>query len=68
MVSIDPQSGLRGGASCPGAVELPFVQGSAPRERAPCSGPLDAAVDAVNQAVGETTKRAKTFLERLFGR
>ncbi|HEU5177542.1 MAG TPA: penicillin-binding protein 1B [Burkholderiales bacterium] len=71
MVSIDPQSGLRGGASCPGALELPFVQGSAPRERAPCSGPLDAAVEAagqVGQAVGETAKRAKTFLERLFGR
>ena len=68
LVSIDPQSGLRGGSSCPGAVELPFMQGSAPRERAPCSGPMDAAVDAVNQAVGETTKRAKTFLERLFGR
>ena len=68
MVSIDPQSGLRGGSSCPGAVELPFMQGSAPRDRAPCSGPMDAAVDAVNQAVGETTKRAKTFLERLFGR
>jgi len=68
MVSIDPQSGLRGGSSCPGALELPFVQGSAPRERAPCSGAMDAAVDAVNQAVGETTKRAKTFLERLFGR
>jgi len=64
MVSIDPQSGLRGGSSCPGAVELPFMQGSAPKDRAPCSGPMDAAVDAVN----ETTKRAKTFLERLFGR
>jgi len=68
MVSIDPQSGLRGGSSCPGARELPFMQGSAPSDRAPCSGPMDAAVDAVNQAVGETTKRAKTFLERLFGR
>ncbi|HYI87283.1 MAG TPA: transglycosylase domain-containing protein, partial [Burkholderiales bacterium] len=71
MVSIDPQSGLRGGMSCPGAVELPFMQGSAPKDRAPCSGPMDAAVEAageVGQAVGETVKRAKTFLERLFGR
>jgi penicillin-binding protein 1B len=71
MVSIDPQSGLRGGVSCPGAVELPFMQGSAPTERAPCSGPMDAAVEAageVGQAVGETVKRAKTFFERLFGR
>ena len=47
------------------------MQGSAPKERAPCSGPMDAAVEAageVGQAVGETVKRAKTFLERLFGR
>ena len=54
--------------AAPARVELPFMQGSAPRDRAPCSGPMDAAVDAVNQAVGETTKRAKSFLERLFGR
>jgi penicillin-binding protein 1B len=64
LVWIDPQSGLRGGTSCPGATEVPFVQGSAPSERAPCSGAMDAAVEAVEKTVG----RAKTFLERLFGR
>jgi penicillin-binding protein 1B len=71
MVSIDPQSGLRGGVSCPGAVELPFMQGSAPQERAPCSGPMDAAVEAageVGQAVSKGVERAKSWLERLFGR
>ena len=68
MVSIDPQSGLRGGASCPGSFEVPFMQGSAPQERAPCSGSMDAAVEAVGQAVDKGVKRAKTFLERLFGR
>jgi hypothetical protein len=40
------------------------MQGSAPRDRAPCSGPMDAAADAVDQGV----KRAKSWLERLFGR
>jgi penicillin-binding protein 1B len=64
LVWIDPQTGLRGGTSCPGATEIPFVQGSAPQERAPCSGTMDAAVEAV----GQTVEKAKSWLERLFGR
>jgi penicillin-binding protein 1B len=64
LVWIDPQTGLRGGASCPGATEVPFVQGSAPQERAPCSGAVDAAVEAV----GQTVEKARSWLERLFGR
>jgi penicillin-binding protein 1B len=64
LVWIDPQTGLRGGTSCPGATEVPFVQGSAPRERAPCSGTMDAAVEVVEKSV----ERAKNWLERLFGR
>jgi penicillin-binding protein 1B len=64
LVSIDPQTGLRGGVSCPGSSEVPFVQGSAPRERAPCSGAMDEAVEAV----GQTVQRAKSWLERLFRR
>jgi penicillin-binding protein 1B len=64
LVWIDPQTGLRGGTNCPGATEVPFVQGSAPQERAPCSGPMDAAVEAVEQ----TVQKAKSWLERLFGR
>ncbi len=63
-VWIDPQTGLRGGTSCPGAIELPFIQGSAPQERAPCSGAMDAAVEAVDA----TVEKAKSWLERLFGR
>jgi penicillin-binding protein 1B len=64
MVWIDPQSGLRGGTSCPGSQEVPFMQGSAPRDRAPCSGTMDAAVEAV----GETVEKAKGWFGRLFGR
>jgi penicillin-binding protein 1B len=64
MVSIDPQTGLRGGVSCPGSVELPFVKGSSPEGRAPCSG----AGDAVVEAVGEAVKPVKSWLERLFGK
>jgi penicillin-binding protein 1B len=63
LVWIDPQSGLRG-ISCPGAQQLPFVQGSAPRERAPCASPVDAAVEAVGQSV----EKAKSWFERLFRR
>src|SRR5688500_3556021 len=64
VVSIDPQTGLRGGVSCPGSAEIPFIQGSAPRERAPVSGAMDAAVEAVEATVG----KAKSWLERLFRR
>lgn len=34
---IDPRSGLRADGACAGGVELPFIAGSAPRERAPCT-------------------------------
>src|ERR1700694_4469415 len=63
-VWIDPESGLRGGTSCAGALELPFIQGSAPEQRAPCSGAVDAAVEAVDA----TVERANSWLERIFGR
>jgi hypothetical protein len=64
LVSIDPQTGLRGGVSCPGSTEVPFMQGSAPRDRAPCSGSMDAAVEVVEKSV----EKAKSWLERLFRR
>jgi penicillin-binding protein 1B len=68
FVSIDPQSGLRGGMSCPGAQEVPFFQGSAPQQLAPCASPVDAAVQAVDAAVEATVEKAKGWLERLFSR
>jgi penicillin-binding protein 1B len=36
-VWIDPPSGLRADRDCAGAIELPFVRGSAPEESAPCA-------------------------------
>jgi penicillin-binding protein 1B len=36
-VWIDPGSGLRGNSDCFGALELPFIAGSAPQETAPCA-------------------------------
>jgi len=33
---IDPKNGLRADHSCPDAVRLPFIQGSAPTDRSPC--------------------------------
>ena len=53
-------AGCAAAPAVPGRSELPFMQGSAPTERAPCSGPMDAAVEAageVGQAVGETVAR-----------
>jgi len=60
-VLIDPQSGLRADFACSGAVELPFAQGSAPTERAPCASAVGAVVEQVKQ-------QAKSWLERLFGK
>jgi penicillin-binding protein 1B len=48
---IDPATQLRGDRNCDGAVELPFIAGSAPRDSAPCAG-----------AVSKT----KSWLRRLF--
>jgi penicillin-binding protein 1B len=67
MVSIDPQTGLRG-SGCPGALQLPFAKGSVPDQRAPCA---DAAVEVVERAVDavkETVAPLKSWLERLFGK
>ena len=63
-VWIDPQTGLRGDSQCAGAVELPFIQGSAPSERSPCASAAGTVVDAVDHGV----QRAKSWLERIFGR
>jgi penicillin-binding protein 1B len=60
-VLIDPQSGLRADFGCADALELPFAQGSAPAERAPCASAAGVAVEKVKE-------RAKNWLERLFGR
>jgi penicillin-binding protein 1B len=38
MVSIDPDSGLRGGGMCSDTREYPFIIGSAPTEHAACAG------------------------------
>ncbi len=63
-VWIDPQTNLRADSQCAGAVELPFVQGSAPQDRSPCASAGGAVVDAVDQSV----QRAKSWFERIFGR
>ena len=64
QVWIDPQTSLRGDSQCAGAVQLPFAQGSAPREYAPCASTAGAVIDAVDA----TVQRAKSWLDRLLGR
>jgi penicillin-binding protein 1B len=54
LVLIDPQTGLLADGGCPGAVEVPFAQGSAPAERAPCAGDVPA--------------RIRSWFEKLFNR
>jgi penicillin-binding protein 1B len=61
QVLIDPQSGLRADFACAEALELPFAQGSAPVERAPCASAVGVAIEQVKQ-------QAKSWLQRLFGR
>jgi len=60
-VLVDPQSGLRADGGCNGALELPFAQGSAPAERAPCA-------TAAGVAVQEFKQNAKNWWQRLWGR
>ena len=40
LVPIDAETGLRADRGCAGAIELPFVRGSAPTETAPCASGL----------------------------
>jgi penicillin-binding protein 1B len=60
-VLIDPATGLRADLMCSGAQELPFAQGSAPVERAPCASEVGVVVE-------QAKERAKSWFERLFGR
>ncbi|HKW39138.1 MAG TPA: penicillin-binding protein 1B [Burkholderiales bacterium] len=60
-VRIDPATGLRADAGCEGSLELPFANGSAPVERAPCSTAVGIAVDSVKQTT-------KNWWQRLWGR
>ncbi len=39
LVWIDPATGLRADEACQGALELPFISGSAPQQTAPCVQP-----------------------------
>ena len=45
MVNIDMMTGLRSGFGCSKTVELPFIVGSAPTEKSPCTDDGDGAVN-----------------------
>ncbi len=66
-MSIDPQTGLRG-SGCPGALQLPFVKGSAPEERAPCASSTVEAIEKAADSVKQTVEPVKNWLQRLFGK
>src|SRR5258708_13983209 len=61
LVPIHLQTGLRG-SGCLGALELPFVKGSAPEQRATCAG------GGVVPAVREGLAPLSTWPGPLFGR
>src|SRR5262249_30467390 len=65
QVWIDPQNSLRGDSQCAGAVELPFMQGTAPRRTSPHGASTAGAAVA---AVAQRVQRAKSWLARLLGR
>ena len=54
LVRIDPETGLRADTGCDGAVEIPFIRGSAPTETAPCGS-------------GSPGATIKNWFRRLFG-
>ena len=56
LVSIDPKNGLRAGSGCSGAIELPFIVGTAPERRSPCAGGSDP----------ESPSKSKSWWRRLF--
>jgi penicillin-binding protein 1B len=56
LVPIDPRNGLRAGFGCSGAIDLPFVIGTAPSQRSPCAG----------QSVPESPPSTKSWWRRLF--
>jgi len=56
-VWIDQASGLRSAAGCQGALELPFVSGSAPEETVPCG-----------RGRSSVKKSLRSWFERIFGR
>src|SRR5262245_32062987 len=60
-VLIDPASGLRADSSCDGALELPFVNGSAPPGVAPCA-------TAVGVAIQDVKQKTKNWWQRLWSR
>lgn len=55
-VWIEPQQGLRAAEACPGAVQWPFIAGSAPTELAPCA----------QENVGDAVQRSVDWFKGLF--
>jgi len=53
LVWVDPEKNLRADQACSGAIELPFIRGSAPTETAPC-------------AKTSPVKSIKSWFKRLF--
>jgi penicillin-binding protein 1B len=51
LASVDPQTQMRMEPSCPAAVELPFIKGSAPLDYAPCSGDLPGVIEDTFDAI-----------------
>jgi penicillin-binding protein 1B len=59
LVAVDPSTGRLADKHCEGVIELPFIVGSAPTERAPCASPR------VNGKVGG---KLRNWFNRLFRR
>ncbi len=63
LVAVDPASGRRADANCDNAIELPFIAGSAPTQRASCASP-----DVGDNSGGDSGGKLRSWFKRLFQR
>ncbi|BEQ13267.1 penicillin-binding protein 1B [Desulfoferula mesophila] len=63
---VDPASGLLSARGCPGAMNLPFIAGSAPTRRAACGGSLEQSMEELGQGMEKMGTKVKRWFERIF--
>ena len=65
MLWVEPASGLLADAQCPGALQVPFLSGSGPREKAAC-GRKENRVRQKENPVRREENPVKNFFKRFF--
>ncbi len=65
LVRIDPLTGLRTAEDCETAVELPFIKGTAPTEKASCASPAALKQKAGGAPADKPAEKKKGWLQRV---